>query len=351
MILKNFPKCPEEELSQKNENEYEVKNLDHLGLVAAQFDELGLVELIDEIVPQNKEKRNVSLGQSIKAMVLNGLGFSNHTLYLMPEFFEDKPVERLIGEGIEADDLNQHSLGRSLDDIFDFDPSKLYYMLSTHTVKQLGLPCQNAHIDTSSFHVDGIYNSHEESEEGVVHITKGYSRDHRPDLNQIGLELIVENQAGIPLVMQSLNGNDNDKNNFTEAVKTHIKQLQTDLNFEYIIGDSALYTSESLKQMGDEIFWISRVPETLKDAKWAIENCSKDLMMDLNEEAHSRICITYADIQQHWIVYYSPHAYQRALTSVNKQFIKSSNAEHKLFKKIFISFYFMKPLLINLFTL
>ena len=28
----------------------------------------------------------------------------------------------------------------------------------------------------------------------VVHITHGYSRDHRPDLNQVILELIMEHQ-------------------------------------------------------------------------------------------------------------------------------------------------------------
>ena len=80
---------------ESTDKSYEIKNLDHLGLIAAQFDDLGLVELIDSMVPQDKEKRTVSLGQSVKAMVINGLGFANHTLYLMPEFFADKPVERL----------------------------------------------------------------------------------------------------------------------------------------------------------------------------------------------------------------------------------------------------------------
>jgi len=36
-------------------------------------------------------------------MVLNGLGFAEQALYLTPHFFRDKPVERLIGEGIEAE--------------------------------------------------------------------------------------------------------------------------------------------------------------------------------------------------------------------------------------------------------
>ena len=179
------------------EKSHEIKNPDHLGLIAAQFDALGLVELIDSMVPQDGERRTVSLGQSVKAMVINGLAFANHTLYLMPEFFADKPVERLIGHGITAEDLNQNLFGRNLDLIHEFDVTQFFMRLSAHTVRQLKLPCLGTHIDTTSIHVDGKYNSDRDATEGVVKITKGYSRDHRPDLNQVGLQLIVENQAGI----------------------------------------------------------------------------------------------------------------------------------------------------------
>ena len=74
--------------------------LDHLGLVAGMFDELGIAE----VIPQDQEKRHISVGQAVKAMVLNGLGFVNQNLYLMPHFFQNKPIDRLMGEGI-ADTL------------------------------------------------------------------------------------------------------------------------------------------------------------------------------------------------------------------------------------------------------
>lgn len=312
---------------------YATKNLDHLGLVAAQFEALGLVELIDSAIEQDNEKRTVSVGQAVKAMVVNGLGFANHTLYLMPEFFEDKPVDRLIGEGISAQDLNQNLFGRSLDLIHKFDVTKLFSILSSHTVKQLELPCTGTHIDTTSFHVDGKYNSAADEKEGVIQLTKGYSRDHRPDLNQVGLQLIVENQAGIPLVMQALSGNSSDKSSFCEAVGTHVRQLQTDLGVEYLVGDSALYTAESLQKM-KTFFWISRVPETLKDAQYLIEQLAPDLMSNLDSEASSSVCVTYAGIQQRWMVNYSPQAYSRALKSVNKTCLKSSEQELKKFKAL-----------------
>ena len=96
---------------------YNSYNLDHLGLIAGMVDELGLSELIDIVIKQDHEQRQVSVGQCVKAMVLNGLGFVNRALYLMPHFFKDKPVERLLGEGVAAEHLNDDALGRALDAI------------------------------------------------------------------------------------------------------------------------------------------------------------------------------------------------------------------------------------------
>ena len=50
-----------------------------------------------------------------------------------------------------------------------------------------------AHLDSTSFHLHGEYNNIETAEndqERPILITKGYSRDHRPDLKQCVLDLI-----------------------------------------------------------------------------------------------------------------------------------------------------------------
>jgi len=57
----------------------------------------------------------VSVGTATVALVLNGLGFSNRQLYLVPQFFADKPIEHLLGPGITADALNDDCLARTLD--------------------------------------------------------------------------------------------------------------------------------------------------------------------------------------------------------------------------------------------
>src|SRR5215510_12774686 len=63
---------------------YRTQVLDHLGLIAGMFEELGITEVIDQATQQNPAMRLVTVGHAVKAMVLNGLGFVNHQLSLVP---------------------------------------------------------------------------------------------------------------------------------------------------------------------------------------------------------------------------------------------------------------------------
>ncbi len=83
----------------------QVQNLAHLGLVAGVIDEIGIVEIINEIVPE-KAAAKVSLGEALKAMILNGLELFTSPLYLFSNFFEGKAAEHLIGVGIQPEHLN-----------------------------------------------------------------------------------------------------------------------------------------------------------------------------------------------------------------------------------------------------
>jgi transposase len=312
---------------------YRSYNLDHLGLIAALYDELGIGTLIDSLIPQDLDQRYVSIGQAVKAMVINGLGFTQSPLYLTPHFFEDKPVEHLIGANIKAEYLNDTTLGRSMDTIFKQGVSELYAQISMKTVGILGLTCRITHADTTSFHTDGVYNSNDEPEEGVVHITKGYSRDHRPDLNQIGLQLICEHQAGIPLLMEPLNGNNIDKDSFNELIKNHIGQLKTEVGLEYLIADSALYTAKNLKELTD-CLWISLVPGTIKLRHEIIDAIAPELMQTPDEKGVRSLCCRYAGINQRWVVIYSPESRNRATKSINKQWLKQTTTLNKSFQKL-----------------
>jgi hypothetical protein len=47
--------------------------LAHLGLVAGTFDELGIGDVLDQATHQNPEMRDLSVGEAVKSMALNGL--------------------------------------------------------------------------------------------------------------------------------------------------------------------------------------------------------------------------------------------------------------------------------------
>ena len=63
------------------------------------------------------------------------------------------------------------------------------------------------------------------------------------------LELIVEHQAGIPLLMQPLSGNTNDSVEFGRVIPEHVTQLQTAHHVTYLIADGALSSADTLSQL------------------------------------------------------------------------------------------------------
>ncbi|WP_256439922.1 MULTISPECIES: DUF4277 domain-containing protein [Candidatus Rhabdochlamydia] len=54
------------------------------------------------------QQRKVSSGIAAVAMIINGLGFTNRRLYLTHQFFETKPIERLLSPEFEAKDITEY---------------------------------------------------------------------------------------------------------------------------------------------------------------------------------------------------------------------------------------------------
>lgn len=76
-------------------------------------------------------------------MILNGLGFHSRTLHMFPGFFADKPTERLIGPGILPEHLNDDTLGRCLDALYETNVSILMiYAALEHRIRT-GLKAHN----------------------------------------------------------------------------------------------------------------------------------------------------------------------------------------------------------------
>jgi len=332
-----------------------IKNMDHLGLVAGMIDELQIVDSIDETLPSLSQSKLLSFGESVKAMILNGLGYTNKQLYLTPLFFKDKPLKQLFGRDVEASWFNDDTLGRTLDRLFDYGVSELYEKIAKKALQVLGLTPSTIHLDSTSFHLDGAYKNQTAYEKDTevnkdervpVIITQGYSRDHHPNLNQIVLNMIVEHQAGIPIWMQPANGNQVDTQAFATILKEHINSLSTSAQTQTkVISDAAMFTSKAIQEFKqNDLLFISRVPAKLKQAKELLANHNKKEFIQLGDKNYQAISYTveYEGVKQQWILYKSAHAKSREDKTLQKEYKKRQEEENKLLAKLQRTTYFCK---------
>ena len=314
---------------------YSIKNLDHLGLVSGMCKEIGIAKIIDQAHPKQSKDKKITYGQLVEAMILNGLGFVGRTLHMYPEYFADKPVERLLGEGIKAEHINDDALGRCMDQLYETGVSGLYQTLSARVIKLLDLPCEGLNLDSTSMHVDGRYDGHDDDSQKIK-LVRGYSRDHRPELNQVVINLITENQAGIPVYMKAASGNINDNEGFKNIVKHHLSSLKAAQNCRYFIGDAALYTGETIQSLDEQgQFFITRAPQKLKLVKTAIAE-QENYTFSALENGYSGAWLesNYGEVKQRWLLVHSEQAKKREQYTLDKRMLKESTTSLKSFKKL-----------------
>ena len=288
--------------------ELQSQRLDHLGIVAGICDEIGLSETIASQIKDHGRK--VSVGQAVKAMILNGLGFVSRPLYLSPEFFHNKPVELLVGADIEADDLNDDCLGRALDQLFKQGVTEVFAAVSAKALQVFGIETEYAHLDSTSFGLHGEYDETEKSlsnedtnEPMPIHITHGYSRDKRPDLKQAMVSLICANQASLPTWFRALDGNSTDSSSFAETIQAYLKQFTEDDDLPVFVADAALYNAPTLTQFPEKLRWITRVPATLNAVKEIYAQVdNEDLFVADEETRYMEFGAYYASIKQRWLL-------------------------------------------------
>lgn len=300
-----------------NVKDLEIKNINHLGIVAGIVDSIGLVEIINNLLGEEVGEK-VSAGHVVKAMILNGLGMVSKPLYMFPKFFETIACEHLIGAGVLPEYLNDDKLGRVMDKLFLKGLDTIFLSISLNVVKKFDVSLASSHLDSSSFHVHGEYKTSlpevifqkksniqflEESESKslrAINITYGYSRDHRPDLKQFITELICSGDGEIPIFLKSASGNQADSTCFGEIAVEYQNQIKVD---SLIVADCAIYTEQNLKLMS-KIKWLSRVPLTIKEAKLLVTTLAESEFIESEIDGYSYVekKVSYAGIEQRWLV-------------------------------------------------
>ena len=312
------------------EQRFETKRIDHLGIVAGICHEIGLIEAIDQAV--GPSERKVSCGAAVQAMVLNGLGFTSRALYLMPQYLDNKPVDVLIAPHLVAEDFNDDTLGRSLDQLFESGVTEVFAQVARQALATYGIEHRFFHLDSSSFHLHGQYSAEEPHIE-AVEITYGFSKDHRPDLKQVVLNLITGQRSQLPVWMEALSGNQSDKESFPDTIQAFCQQMKGEDDC-YLVVDSALYSASNLKEL-KAFRWLTRVPETLAEAKRLVAETELSEMTELPDGyAYLEVPSNYAGVAQRWLVVHSPLGAQREEKTLLRRVKKEEKAAQTAWRKL-----------------
>jgi len=313
-------------------------DVDHLGIVAGIIDEIGLVEEIDQLLGTH-EQEVLSSGTTVKAMILNALGFVSAPLYLFQEFFVGKATELLLGETIRPEHLHDDKLGKVLDKLFKADLTRLFVRVALEAARHFGVDRHVVHLDSSSFHVHGQYEPKPRWDEVMenegmasITITHGYSREQRPDLKQFVVDLMSVSDADVPLYFRVADGNEADKAVFADLINDFKQQLDVDALF---VADSALFSQENLESMAG-LSWLTRVPQTLKEAKRLLSELDEDDFKESSLPGYeiAERQVSYGGIPQRWLVIASDDAQRRAGKQRGKTLGKQRRAHDKALRAL-----------------
>jgi transposase len=150
------------------------------------------------------------------------------------------------------------------------------------------------------------------------------------------LELIVDHQAGIPILMQPLSGNTNDSVEVGRGVTEHVQQLCTAHRLTYWVADRALYNAEHLRKLTDHgVKWLTRVPATRHEVQAGLAHVAPEAMVPLTDGyRYHELASTYGGIPQQWVVVYAEARRERAGRTVATQWRLQSDAELKACKPL-----------------
>ena len=310
---------------------YSVERLDHLGIVAGTIKDLGLVELIDSHLG-HYENETLSAGETVAGMILNGLGFSNKPLSLTPLFFQNCPLSLLFREGVNADDFNRFKIGRVLDRLHNFGTEALFSHIAVDVCEKENIDFRFNHLDTSAFSLTGEYLP--DADEQAISITHGHSKDHRPDLKQVMLEMMVTQDGGIPILFKSLDGNSSDNTVFKDRAAALIKEFEQSETPRYIVADCKMYSRKNAQNLSKLLF-VTRIPQNIKEVEEVITQAldNTDDWLKFDDGRNIKVLnVEHYGIRQRWHVVSSEASRQKSVKKIEK---KTKKERFKVQKAIF----------------
>ena len=127
----------------------EAYQVQHLPLVKAYADKIGLVEVINQMVPTEMA---VAPWTIVLGMILDTLS-GRSPLSRLEEFFTHQATALLLGQAIAPDALNDDPVGRVLERRYDTGTMKVFTACAVRAEQVFHFDKRYVHFDTTSVSV------------------------------------------------------------------------------------------------------------------------------------------------------------------------------------------------------
>lgn len=206
----------------------------------------GVDEALQRFLPKPNSRDRLPPAVGVGVLLRNIL-VSREPLYNLREWCR-RSEESLLGlpsGGTEW--LNDDRLGRCLDKLFDSDRAALMTAVVVQAARAFELNLTELHNDSTTVTLFGQYaaaKEHRENGSAPHRITRGYNKDHRPDLKQLLYLLTTTAEGAVPVWCSVENGNTTDDKTHIHTWNT-LRELVGKPDFLYV-ADSKLCTRENM---------------------------------------------------------------------------------------------------------
>jgi transposase len=185
--------------------EIDVYPVQHLPIIKAYADQLGLVSLINHYVPTEMDVDAGTIGRGLVLDTLSG----RSPLYRLEEFFAHQDTALLLGKALSPYAFTDDTVGRVLERLYDFGTMRLFTACAVRAATRFSVEHRYVHFDTTSRSVWGEY-EFAETQDLPFQVTYGYSKDKRPALKQFVLSPLCVDRA-VPIWGKPEDGNASDQ--------------------------------------------------------------------------------------------------------------------------------------------
>jgi transposase len=220
------------------------------------FERCRIVEIIDQQVPLDPRRTELTHGQACIAMI-TGILHQVFQLYNIRKFATESDILQALFPEIAPDEYFDDRLADTLDALYDTGIGNLELLLTRHMLTEFKIDTSVCHNDTTTASVYGDCDNHRT--ETSINLSFGYSKKHRADLKQLVWSLSVSSDSSFPLFQQAYSGNTADVETYLEQWQ-HLIDLLGHHDFLYV-ADSKLLSKDNMAYIHDhDGFFLAPAP-------------------------------------------------------------------------------------------